>query len=404
MKSLPQKIRRHCVPLPDYAKGFFERTNGGAAQPRPFVEVLRDDVKSELGVQCLSSDFKTEQLPPHLILNFKVVDEHGRQLDMGRNLADLRAKLGAQAQGNLQESPPATVRSRRIWRIRSPTGRSGNSPNSWKSPAAERPLIGHPALVDCGDCCADRSLRRSARSREGAREGSASALPSVASRTGALRGAEPARMGRMQMQASIVPGLSASFESFESLENDVVDAVLNATALQDPRPNSEEAFRERREDARGRLVLVAGEISRLLAEIVTHANAAAFEAQTHGRREGIGRRRRGAVPQALPAHFLVTVPQAQLAHYPRYLKAVLHRLERWADDPARDRERRADVERLTTLWRRAVAAPAANTTPTSRPSGGCWRSPRLALRAAAPHADAGEREAPERVWAVDRTP
>ena len=64
----------------------------------------------------------------------------------------------------------------------------------------------------------------------------------------------------------------------------------------------------------------------------------------------------GQFRKLFPAHFLVTVPQAQLAHYPRYLKAVLHRLERWADDPARDRERRADVERLTTLWRRAVAA------------------------------------------------
>jgi len=27
LKSLPQKLRRHCVPLPEFAKGFVERAN-----------------------------------------------------------------------------------------------------------------------------------------------------------------------------------------------------------------------------------------------------------------------------------------------------------------------------------------------------------------------------------------
>lgn len=356
LKSLPQKIRRHCVPLPDYAKGFFERTNGGAAQPRPFVEVLRDDIKSELGVQCLSSDFKTEQLPPHLILNFKVVDEHGRQLDMGRNLADLRAKLGAQAQETFRN---VAARDRAVaadledqitdWTF-------GELPELMEISRRGETLIGHPALVDCGDCCAievfDDPREAEKEHVKGLRRLFRLSLrEQVRFVERSLR-----ELGRMQMQASIVPGLSASFESFESLENDVVDAVLNATALQDPRPNSEEAFRERREDARGRLVLVAGEISRLLAEIVTHANAAALKLKRMGAEKELVEDVEGQFRKLFPAHFLVTVPQTQLAHYPRYLKAVLHRLERWADDPARDRERRADVERLTTLWRRAVAA------------------------------------------------
>ena len=48
------------------------------------------------------TDFKTEGLPQHLILNFKVIDEHGRQLALGRNLAQLRAELGEEAQATFR--------------------------------------------------------------------------------------------------------------------------------------------------------------------------------------------------------------------------------------------------------------------------------------------------------------
>src|SRR5690606_22436584 len=48
------------------------------------------------------ADFKFEQLPRHLLMNYRVVDEHGRQLGMGRNLAALKSELGAQARGAFQ--------------------------------------------------------------------------------------------------------------------------------------------------------------------------------------------------------------------------------------------------------------------------------------------------------------
>jgi ATP-dependent helicase HrpA len=41
-------------------------------------------------------------LSAHFFMNFKVVDEHGRQLGQGRNLGALKAELGAQARGAFQ--------------------------------------------------------------------------------------------------------------------------------------------------------------------------------------------------------------------------------------------------------------------------------------------------------------
>ncbi|MBS6361180.1 ATP-dependent RNA helicase HrpA, partial [Burkholderia sp.] len=94
LKSLPQKLRRHCVPLPEYAAGFVERTGRERFGAGGLVEALIADVRAQTQIAMKTSDFKLETLPAHLFMNFKVIYEHGRQLAMGRNLAQLRAELG----------------------------------------------------------------------------------------------------------------------------------------------------------------------------------------------------------------------------------------------------------------------------------------------------------------------
>ena len=45
----------------------------------------------------------------------------------------------------------------------------------------------------------------------------------------------------------------------------------------------------------------------------------------------------------LPADFLRTTPYAQLPHFPRYLKAMKARAERWRQNPTKDAERAAQL-------------------------------------------------------------
>ena len=163
-------------------------------------------------------------------------------------------------------------------------------------------------------------------------------------------------LGRVQMQASVVPGLDKNFESIDDLENDVVDCVLDATALVDPLPMNEEAFQTRREDARGRLSLVAGEVSRLLTEIVAQAAPAALKLKRI-ENEALSADVAEQLKRLFPPHFLLSAPLSQLMNYPRYLKAVLYRLEHYSSDPARDAARQADRRRVLRVpWVRAVAA------------------------------------------------
>ena len=57
-----------------------------------------------------------------------------------------------------------------------------------------------------------------------------------------------------------------------------------------------------------------------------------------------------------PRNFVVDVPAGQLAHYPRYLKAIALRLDKIKDDPARDTQRLQEVAALQVPWQREVVA------------------------------------------------
>lgn len=356
LKSLPQKIRRNCVPLADYAAGFLTRSGGGAPQPRGFLEVLADDVRSETGVPCTPADFKVEQLPAHLILNFKVIDEHGRQLAMGRNLAQLRAELGAEAQETFRNVAQQDAEVAKDLADQITNWTFGELPELMEIQRRGETLIGHPALVDEGDACAievfDDPLEAQKAHRKGLRKLFRLTLrEQVKFVERSLRD-----LGRVQMQASVVPGLAKNFENFDDLENDVVDCVLEATAMADPLPTDEESFQARREDARGRLSLVAGEVSRLLTEVATIAGTIPLKLKCMTQEKSLCEDVTRELEGLFPPHFLLSAPLSQLMHYPRYLKAVVYRLEHFSDDPARDASRQAQIERLSVPWQRAVAA------------------------------------------------
>ena len=58
------------------------------------IDALLKRVRDATSLDVKRADFKLDMLPPHLFMNFRVVDEHGRQLGMGRNLGALKARAG----------------------------------------------------------------------------------------------------------------------------------------------------------------------------------------------------------------------------------------------------------------------------------------------------------------------
>src|SRR5690606_32560320 len=66
------------------------------------LKAIADHLRDRHSLTMAPADFRPETLPVHLMMNFQVVDEHGRYLAMSRQLPQLRAKLGAKAQSSFQ--------------------------------------------------------------------------------------------------------------------------------------------------------------------------------------------------------------------------------------------------------------------------------------------------------------
>jgi ATP-dependent helicase HrpA len=355
LKSLPQKLRRHLVPLPEYAAGFVERF-GDRAGTLPLVDALIADVRSERGLVAQPADFRLETLPAHLLMNFKVVDEHGRQLGMGRNLAQLRAELGAQAQQTFQQIAGRDAEVAEGLADAITDWDFGELPELLEIRRGGQSLVGYPALVDHGAHCAievfDDPDEAASRHREGLRrlfrlqlreqvkylEKSLSSLQTT------------------QMQAATVPALARAWDGFEDLREQVVTAALDRTCLVEPWPKDRAGFVARKDDARGKLTLIAQEIARLVSTIVQEAAP-------------IARRLNGlkAFPAAVAdveqqlarlfvRRFVVATPAGALAHYPRYLKAIAARLDKLKNDPARDAARMNEIAAMQTPFLRELTA------------------------------------------------
>ncbi|MDR5830857.1 ATP-dependent RNA helicase HrpA [Caballeronia sp. LP006] len=367
LKSLPQKLRRHVVPLPDYAAGFAERNAGPRFGAGALVDALIADIREQTQVAVKSADFKLETLPAHLFMNFKVIDEHGRQLAMGRNLAQLRAELGGQAQQHFQKLTASAAFD----------ALSADSPNAPQTQAANastgtalyenlttwnfgklpelleirrrgQTLFGYPALVDRGAHC-DVEVFDS---------------PEEAAR---IHRAGLRRLFWLQLREPIryleknLPGLREMSMQFmalgtaDELRDQIVDTALDCACLQDPLPDDDVSFHARRDAAKGRLTLLAQEIARLVGAILGEytallrklAQAKPF-AQAYADIQS-------QLNALIGKRFVIDTPYAQLAHFPRYLKGIGLRIDKLKADPARDARISTDLHPLVQQYQRALA-------------------------------------------------
>lgn len=402
LKSLPQKLRRHCVPLPEYAAGFAERMGAERFGAGGLVEALIADVREQKQVALKSSDFKLELLPAHLFMNFKVIDEHGRQLAMGRNLAQLRSELGAQAQQQFQKLASATalaaLEARGAGEPRTAVPHAQDSPDSPdiaqtgaaapasaprknNAPQTSAPadaasatalyenlttwnfgklpelleirrggqtLFGYPALVDRGTHCDVEvfdSPEEAARiHRAGLR------------RLFALQLREPIRY----MEKNL-PGLREMAMQFmaratqEELRDQLIELALDRACLQDPLPDDDASFHARKDEGRGRLSLLAQEIARLVGQILAEYAALTkklVQAKAFG---APAADMQAQVDALIGKRFILETPYAQLVHFPRYLKGVALRIDKLRADPARDARQAAELLPLAQQYQRALS-------------------------------------------------
>ncbi|MCO5108329.1 MAG: ATP-dependent RNA helicase HrpA [Burkholderiaceae bacterium] len=404
-KSLPQKLRRHLVPLPGWAEGFAARWRGREGS-RALVDALIEDLREDRGLRAAPGDFRAETLAPHLLMNFRVVDSHGGVLASSRQLAALRAEYGPRAQGAFQAAfaalaePNATARRRdRVSAATTgataaaagaaagvATGVAANVAANVAAGSAPPPASVAPALAGAGKRYTDWSFGAlpelmELTQRVGGREQTAIGYPALVdagdavelqlfddpAQAAATHRAGLARLFAIALREPLkyfekhIPEfqrmalLHAPFGGAEDLRRELVAALLDRTCLAEPLPADAAAFAARATDARTRLNLVGQELARTVAEVLAEHAAVVRKLGAARPPAAVAADVQAQLQELLPKRFVTATPAAQLRHLPRYLKAIGLRLDKLRNDPARDAQKQAELAPLLQGWRRLAA-------------------------------------------------
>jgi ATP-dependent helicase HrpA len=391
IKTLHQRPRSRLVPLPDTAARFaaellLPEKFGAGSLTDAVLKLVRDTTSLDIK----RNDMKLEMLPPHLFMNFRVVDEHGRQLGTGRNLGALKGELGSQARGAFQalaglktraapeetpvsasnrplaqagraQSAPETIANQKAPPARTPERytdwRFGELPELMEISKGKQTLIGFPALIDLGDAVTievfDEPEVAAARHRAGLRR-----LFSLQIRD-ALKYLEKNLPDLQKMAtAYMLVGRAADNSgggTLEELREQILEVALDRAFLQEPLPTGEAEFKKRVDDGRGRLTLIASEVARLAATILAEFATAQRKIKDSKNAADAAADAAQQLQRLVPKRFLAATPWAQLQHFPRYLKAITLRLEKWRADPARDAARLAELRPQEQRYWRLVA-------------------------------------------------
>ena len=373
LKSLPQKLRRHCVPLPDYAAGFCDRIHQRNALGKgSLLEAVIADIREQTGIATKTTDFKAETLPAHHFMNFKLVDEHGRQLEMGRNLAGLQREFGGQARESFQQLAEQTViapgeRSLPVsFPVRGASSKGegarmhaipasqqnltawsfGELPELLEIQQGRQTLIGFPALVDkvthCDIEVFDDPGEAARIHRTGLRRLMALQLKEQ------LKYLEKNIPSLQQMGMQFMP-----LGSQEELRDQIIEAGLERACLQDPLPRNAEEFNTRKDEGKSRLGLLVNEIARLTAQILAEYHTLPKKLQGAKAHPQAVADIQTQLQALIGKRFIADNNYAQLTHFPRYLKAINVRLEKLRADPARDARLTAEWAQAAAPWQRA---------------------------------------------------
>jgi ATP-dependent helicase HrpA len=404
LKSLPQRPRSRFVPLPASS----ERLTGVLCEPAAWahgglVDALLKRAMSETSLNILRNDFKIDMLSPHHFMNFKVVDEHGRQLGTGRNLAALKAELGKQARGAFQALAGLKLSGSNGGGALADIGAAGEAklgadklgsdPNSrptnhpetskansklgsdpnlsvsassgkkyttWSfgelpdlmeitnhTSVGRQSLIGFPALIDAGDAVTievfDEPDVAASKHRAGLRRLVALQIKD------AIKYLEKNLPDIQKMAVAYMPLGTA-----EELKSQIIDLALDRAFLTDPLPTDEHAFKRRVEEGRGRLTLIAGEISRMVGAVLAEYAAAVRKIKDNKNATDAVLDIQAQLQRLMPKRFVANTPYAALGHLPRYLKAIVLRLDKWRSDAPRDATKLAELRPLEQRYTRKL--------------------------------------------------
>lgn len=313
IRALPKRLRRHFVPVPEFAAAVLEALPDRRGS---LEDAVRRELRRMTGIDLPGDVWDELNVPAHLMMRFLVMDAKGKTLAAGRDLAMLQQQWGKRAGEDFRATEEAGFERADItdWDF-------GSLPDQMPFNQGGAELIGYPALCEEKSGLALRLLDSP--------DGAAAAHHAGVRALLMKKFAQQARLLRREMQ---------SLKHFQMSAQELCAATFDRVFLADGVPRDQGAFMRCCEQGRDQIIAEGERLSELVSVILQ-------------RQIAVQRQLKGNIPLSLVESyrdlaeqlegliytgFLLTTPAEQLNELPRFLSGMARRIERMQRDPSRD--------------------------------------------------------------------
>jgi ATP-dependent helicase HrpA len=344
IRSLPKALRTNFVPVPDWADAVLDRV---PARRGSLTDAIGTELRRLTGTVVPADAWRPSEVPAHLRVNFRVVDESGSVLGTGRDLDDLRRRLAPKVQQTISAAA-GNLERRGIT-----TNDFGMLPRRVAQVRGGYEVSVFPALVDEGESVAVRVFETEAEQRVAMRAGTRKLLLLT------LPPAARYLQGRLDNRAKLELSRANPYRSIADLLDDCAGAAVDKLVSDAGGPVwSSIEFASLRDAVRQDLVdAVAAVVTQVQAVLSTAYDVeqrlkALKDPQLIPSLADIRQQLKGLVH----AGFVTETGWRQMHHLPRYLRGIVYRLDRVGSNLARDRQLMAQIHEIESEYREIRAA------------------------------------------------
>jgi ATP-dependent helicase HrpA len=334
LKSLPKQLRRNFVPVPNFADACLQAI---AASDESLLEALQKQLLRMSGVKITNADWDLSKLIPHMLMNFKVVDDKGNRVSMGRDLLQLQGKLKEQAQQSFAAVPAWDGERQGItaWDF-------GELPEHVDFVRNGVQLRGYPALVDHTESVAIQLCDTPQQTEHETRI--------ALRRLVGFAAADKIKYLHKQLPHLKQMGLYyATLGRIEELQQDLIDTIIDQAFFGSaPLPRTQQQFEACLNSGRQKILLVASELCAMVHDTLEQHHQ--LNKKLKGKLSPTWLHAVADINEQLRqliySRFINQTPSEWLKEYPRYFKAINLRLEKLSGGEARDRQSLLEIKPL----------------------------------------------------------
>ncbi|WP_018415845.1 ATP-dependent RNA helicase HrpA [Teredinibacter turnerae] len=337
VKALPKPLRKQLVPVPQFVDRALARLAPGN---QPLTTALAAEFRHLANIEIPDDAWQTGELDPFYRMNIQVVDDRGAVIDRSRDIVSLKEQYRSQVKKSLRQANHALERDGITqWDFT-------ELPSQVTIPRNGVEVKGFPALVDMASHVKLTVVDNPLDARRDTRRGIL--------RLAALELSQTVKYLSKQLLKGRDLGLAVlDIGTRDQVIEDIIFAAIQRACFDEyPWVAEQQAFKAKLDQGRSELVSVAQEYEGVLAECLALAieirkamksnRNALLLAFTFGDIQH-------QLQQLFAAGFMADTPWQWLQHYPRYLQAILVRMEKAPQNPQRDRVQCAALE---THWQR----------------------------------------------------